>query len=291
MMRALIEHWPEYLIEGTLLGVFMVVACATVVAVEHPASALRARLRSAFARRCLIGLAMGLTAVALIYSPPGQRSGAHMNPAFTLAFWALGRVGGWDALFYVLAQFAGGWVGVVAAAAMLRPRVAHQAIGYAATLPGRWGRGAAWIGEAMIAAVLMAVVLVMINRADAAPYTGLAAGALVAAFIALEAPFSGMSLNPARTLASALPARAFKGLWIYFTAPPLGMLAGAAFYLAALGSDEVYCAKLNHAGHSRCIFHCRHGDMRGIDRPAPTTPASGTGIESEEAPSPVQRRE
>src|SRR5215831_14197594 len=77
---ALRRHWPEYLIEAAGLGVFMIVAgvCATLL--EHPRSALAIAIPSADIRRALIGIAMGLTAVAIIYSPWGRRSGAHPEP-------------------------------------------------------------------------------------------------------------------------------------------------------------------------------------------------------------------
>src|SRR4051812_48119552 len=96
-----------YAIEGALLASFMIVACATVIAVEHPGSPVPHHVTSPLARRAITGLAMGLTAVALIYSPWGRRSGPHFNPAMTVATWRMGRIGGRDAVGYVLAQFAG----------------------------------------------------------------------------------------------------------------------------------------------------------------------------------------
>ena len=59
-----------------------------------------------------MGVAMGSTAVALIFSPLGKRSGAHFNPSVTLTFFRLGKIKAWDAVFYVLFQFAGGIAGV-----------------------------------------------------------------------------------------------------------------------------------------------------------------------------------
>ena len=112
MMQAILTHWPEYLIEAFLLGAFMVSACLSVAVFEHPGSPLSRRIRSSTLRRLIVGVLMGATAVALIYSPFGQRSGAHMNPGVTLAFLALGKVAPWDASFYCLAQFAGGLTGV-----------------------------------------------------------------------------------------------------------------------------------------------------------------------------------
>ena len=96
-IRALATHWPEYLMEAVGLGLFMISACAFTVLLEHPASPVRQALSDPWLRRLLIGIAMGLTAVLLIYSPLGKRSGAHLNPAVTLTFWRLGKIETWDA--------------------------------------------------------------------------------------------------------------------------------------------------------------------------------------------------
>ena len=82
MFSALRQHWPEYLIEAWALGTFMISAVCFTALLEHPASPVHQFVASGFLRRALIGLAMGVTAIVLIYSPWGQRSGAHMNPAF-----------------------------------------------------------------------------------------------------------------------------------------------------------------------------------------------------------------
>ncbi|HSC08894.1 MAG TPA: aquaporin, partial [Steroidobacteraceae bacterium] len=110
---ALRAHWPEYLIEGWALGTFMLSACLFATLFDYPNSSVHRLLADADLRRVLTGIAMGLTAIAIIYSPFGQRSGAHMNPAVTLAFLRLGKVARWDAMFYILAQFVGGTLGVL----------------------------------------------------------------------------------------------------------------------------------------------------------------------------------
>src|SRR5580765_5490696 len=107
-------HWPEALMEGLGLGLFMVSAGAFGTLFEYPGSPVRQMIPDAFVRRVLMGAAMGATAIALIYSPWGRRSGAHINPATTLTFLRLGRVRGRDALAYLVAQIAGGLLGVVA---------------------------------------------------------------------------------------------------------------------------------------------------------------------------------
>jgi aquaporin Z len=198
-----------------------------------------------------------------------------MNPGTTLTFFLLGKVRPWDAVFYVCAQFIGALAGVRFTSAVLRGLVRHEAINYAATLPGALGFKAAWVGEFVISFVMMGMVLFSTNHAPTAPYTGLFAGALVAAFIVIEAPISGMSMNPARSLGSAIPARAFRGLWIYFTAPPLAMLCAAGLYTAPTGPGCVYCAKLNHQRSGPCIFNCTIDQMPGRN----PTPIHAGGIE------------
>lgn len=249
-------HWPEYLMEAGLLGLFMISAAAFGTILGHPASPAVRLVPGAFARRGLMGLAMGLTAAALIYSPWGRQSGAHFNPSVTLTFLRLRKIEPRDALFYVLAQFAGGVAGVLVALAFLGRRLADPAVRYVVTVPGLAGPGAAFLAEAGISFALMSVVLAASNHPRLARSTGILCAALVAACITLEAPVSGMSMNPARTLASAVPARLFEGLWIYFSAPPLGMLLAAEAYLAVQGTRAVRCAKLNHTEGRRCIFRC-----------------------------------
>src|SRR5882724_4505286 len=98
---ALRLHWPEYLMEAGELGLFMIAACFTVALLEHPASLVQQAIASPMVRRVLIGLAMGVTAISLIYSPWGKQSGAHFNPAVTLTFLRLRKIAFWDAVFYI----------------------------------------------------------------------------------------------------------------------------------------------------------------------------------------------
>jgi aquaporin Z len=206
------------------------------------------------ARRFLMGLAMGGTAVALIYSRWGMQSGAHMNPAVTLTFHRLGKVPRRDALAYMAAQFTGGLLGVGLARIVWSGRLADRATNYAATLPGPAGIPAAFAAEMAIAFILMSVILRVSNHPRHARLTGVCAGLLVALYITVEAPISGMSMNPARTLGSAAFAGVWTALWIYFLAPPLGMLLAAELYLRRRGPAGVFCAKLHHQNDTRCIF-------------------------------------
>jgi aquaporin Z len=255
-LQALRRHWPEYLMESGELGLFMLSACAFATLLQHPASPVTSLIGSNISRRAVMGVAMGGTAILIVMSPWGKQSGAHFNPAVTLTFFRLGRVKLWDALFYVVAQFFGGALGVGLASALLRGAVGHSAVRYATTVPGACGIAAAFIAELIISFGLMLTILFVSNREPIARFTPYFAGVLVATYICVEAPLSGMSMNPARTFASAFHAMYWHALWIYFTAPPLGMLAAAEVFLRTRGGAGPKCAKLHHANNKRCIFRC-----------------------------------
>jgi aquaporin Z len=262
MLEALRHHWPEYFIEAAALGVFMISACLFAVLLEHPSSQLHQTLAHAgLLRRALMGLAMGLTAIGIIVSPWGQRSGAHMNPSVTLTFLALGKVRPWDAVFYVLFQLAGGLAGVLVAKLLIGPPLQHSAIHYVVTVPGPLGPGVAFLAELAISTTLMLTILLVSNSPRLSRFTPLFSGALVAAFIIIEAPLSGMSMNAARTVGSAFHANEWTALWVYLTAPLAGMLSAAAAYRARRGVHAVFCAKLHHHNSQRCIFNCRYGEL------------------------------
>ncbi len=279
MTDALKKHWPEYLIEAALLACFMISACAFGTLIWHPALPVSRAIADPFIRRALMGTAMGLTAIAIIYSPWGKRSGAHINPAVTLTFFWLGKIEKWDAAFYAAAQFAGGIIGVLIASLALGELLIHPSVNYVATMPGERGIAVAFIAEVLITFILMSVVLIISNTAKLARFTGLAAGALVATYITFEDPFSGMSMNPARTFGSAVFAQMWDTLWIYFTAPPIGMFAAAQVYLRLAGSKKVFCAKLHHHNSERCIFRCNFAEMltTGFQRSATSGQPEGDG--------------
>jgi aquaporin Z len=260
---ALRHHWPEYLMEAAGLGLFMMSAGLFTTLMEYPGSPLHQWIGSTLLRRGLIGLAMGGTAIALIYSPWGQQSGAHYNPAVTLTFFRLGKVRPWDAFFYITAQFVGGFAGVLIISAVLRESFRQAPVAYVATIPGPLGPPVAFLAETVISFTMMAMVLTATNTKIVARYTGVFAGVLICAFIILEAPLSGMSMNPARSVSSAAPARAWRDIWVYFSAPVLGMFLAAEAYRWARGSHGVLCAKLNHQTTRRCIFHCSRTVLPG----------------------------
>jgi aquaporin Z len=261
-LAALATHWPEYLMEAAGIGIFMISACVFTVLLEHPMSPIQQWLEHPLVRRLLAGIVMGLTAIGIVYSPWGQRSGAHLNPSVTVSFLALGKIAPWDAFFYIAAQFAGGLGGVMLSELVIGFPLKHSAVNYAVTTPGPAGPAIAFAAELLISGFLMTTVLVISNTRKLSRYTGLIVGALIATYITLEAPLSGMSMNPARTFGSALPAWEWNAIWIYFTAPLLGMLMASQMYRFRLGAHAVFCAKLNHHNRARCIFRCRFAELQ-----------------------------
>jgi aquaporin Z len=269
-------HWPEYLAEAGLLGLLMIVASTLGVVLGHPASPAVRVIPDPLARRALFGLAIGATVIAITYSPAGMRSGGHLNPSMTLAFLWLRKVRTRDAVFYVTAQLAGAVAGVLAAWAALGRRLAHPAVHFITTRPGHAGPIVAFAAEAAISFVLMSVVLWVLASRHAA-WTGVCAGVLVALYVTFEGPISGMSMNPARSLGSALPAQELGAIWIYAIAPPLGMLTAATLLRQRAAGT---CAKLFHSSKVSCIFCGRgmapaYGEGRVAPHPAPLTTPFG----------------
>ena len=253
-LGSLKAHWPEYLMEAALLGAFMISACIFGVAYEFPGSPIRRAIASPFLRRILMGMSMGLTAIAIIYSPWGKQSGAHINPSTTFTFFRLGKIKAWDALFYMAAQFTGAALGVLLVAQFLGRQISDPAVRYVATTPGPDGIWIAAFAEFLITVVLISVVLYVTNHAHLARFTGIFVGLLVATYISFEAPLSGMSMNPARTFGSAFAAGIWTAFWIYLIVPPLGMLTAAQLYVWRRGRAAVACVKFHHQNNKRCIF-------------------------------------
>lgn len=254
MRQALRAHWPEYFFEALGLGVFMFSACMCTALLEYGGSPLHQAIHSEALRRALLGSSMGLTATAIVYSPWGQRSGAHINPAVTLAFLRLGKIARSDAAFYIPAQFLGSVLGVLAAKALIPHAITDHAVRFGVTVPGEHGVGAALIAELLIAFVMMTLVLLIGSFERAAPFAGAATGVLVALYVFIAAPISGFGMNPARSAGSALVSGIWTAWWVYLFAPPIAMLGAAELHRRLRGEHVMSCAKLHHSTRLACIF-------------------------------------
>jgi aquaporin Z len=203
-------------------------------------------------RRLLTGIMFAGGATAVVYSPLGQISGGHINPAVTLGFWRLGKVPTRDALAYVAMQFLGAFAGAYAAGLAWGPLT--TGVQYAATVPGDgYSQAGALAAETAITFLLVFLIFVCVNKPRIASRTGLFAGSLVAILVMIEAPVTGTSLNPARTLGPAILAPNYTALWLYFVGPVAGALLAAAAFSGQWGNKTV-CAKLYHTEKYPCPF-------------------------------------
>jgi len=250
--------------EAAGLACFVAVASTATTLLAYPGSALHQPIASQFVRHAVLGLALGVLIAATVCAPWGKRSVASINPAVTWAFLRLGKIRPWDAVFYTFAQFAGAVGTVQVMRAIIGEPYAHPDVNFALTRPGPGGVGLAFIAEFGISFILMFVVLVAVNSRRLEKLTGLFVGILIAGYLTFETPLSGMSLNPARTLASAIAAGHWTSLWIYLVAPPPAMLLAAEVYLRLRPAGQLGCAKLHH-GNDKCCIFC--GSARGPTYP------------------------
>lgn len=230
MITALKSNWPNYLIEAWALGMFMLSATFFTGLLELPDWPVRHAVADPLVRRALSGCAMGLTLVFLVYSGWGRRSGAHMNPAVTLTFLYLKKISRPDAIWYIMAQFAGGTAAMLLLRMSVPAFTAAPEVNFVQTQPGMAGITAAFLAELFISLGLFLTILYSSNYEKTAPFTGIFASILLMLYITFESPVSGTSMNPARSVASAVAALNFRHQWIFFIAPLSGMLVAAKIW-------------------------------------------------------------
>ena len=221
------------------LGTFMASASMLTTLLEYPGSSLHRAVPAMGWRLVILGVGMGLVVVGIVYSPWGKRSGAHINPSVTWAFFRLGKITFWDAVFYTVAQFAGAVLTIQIMRLLLGAPYRDAAVNFAMPKAGPPGVVVAFAAEFAITFLLMIVLLFMLNCKALEKWVGAVIAALIALYLFFETPLSGMSMNPARTFGSAVAAHEWKTLWIYFFGPTLATLLAA----------EIYCRwQRNHPG-------------------------------------------
>jgi aquaporin Z len=248
---------------GTALLVFG--GLSVVIALNAPGSPLVDLVPPPGLRRAIAGTLFGGVGALVAFSPIGRVSGAHINPAMTLAFWLEGKIRWRDALCYVAAQCLGA---VAGAAALPLWGALGRELAWGATAPAA-GVSAWWpvLGEALCAFLLVLLVFVMAAKPATQPFTPLVNPPLFGLLVWLEAPLSGASANPARSFGPAVVADAWSGHWIYWLGPCAGAaLAVAALKLEVLGRHRPAEARLFHFGHPGGM--ARSGGGRAAGAPA-----------------------
>jgi aquaporin Z len=215
---------------GTALMLFL--GFCSVAVINATGSPLRPQLPSAGLRYALIGAGFGLAVAAIVVSPLGRRSGAHLNPAVTLAFWWRGRTRGLDAIGYVVAQCVGGTAAAAAFAAVWGPWSEQIRGGRTVPAAGVSHLEATGI-EALLTFGLVIAILAILAAPRLARWVPTVIAAVITVLIWAGAGSTGASFNPARTLGPALVQGDFTAFWVYVVGPMLGSALAVVLFSAA----------------------------------------------------------
>jgi aquaporin Z len=245
-------HGAEWACEFAGTALLLIGGLSAVCLDFAPHTPVTAHLASASVRRLLTGLLFAGTGSLVAISPLGRRSGAHLNPAVTLAYWTQRRVHPHDLAGYVVAQLLGGLAG--AGLVLLLWRNTARAVHVGATTPGPGVSSAEAVGiEALMTAMLVFTFFMFTSDTRTARWTPMANWVLVALLVWVGAPYTDTSLNPARSLGPAVVAPLLHPMWIYVVGPLSGaLLAAAAFGL--LRDRHTLTAKLFHDPRYRSSF-------------------------------------
>ncbi|MBW3566035.1 MAG: aquaporin [Acidobacteria bacterium] len=248
------EHLPEYFAEFAGTAIMMAIGTGAIVFMWSEGSMMTELIPSEALRRLATGVLFAGGATLVVISRLGQRSGGHLNPAMTLAFWWKGQVAPPDLFAYAGAQIAGALLGVWIVAMV--GGAAAESVQWGITLPGAgYSVPEAFLAEAVITFLLVFLVLFCVSNQRFAAATPFLAGALVAFLVWVEAPISGTGLNPARSFAPALVSARFEHHWLYWIAPAVGAIAAVVLFARTVDTAErPGCAKLFHTERYRCIF-------------------------------------
>jgi aquaporin Z len=247
--------WQVLLSEGAGTALLVAIGLSAVIVDFGRGGLVSAWIPSGALRRLLTGFLFGTTGGLIALSPVGRLSGAHINPVVTLAFWLKGTLRAGHACWYVVAQCAGAVVGAVPL--LLWGRLGAS-IDYGVTAPGAsFGAGWALAGEVAATALMVALLLVFVGHPRLRGFTPLLFPVLYAVLVWIEAPLSGSSTNPARSLGPSLIANAWPAWWIYWVGPAAGAMLGVALHrVGRLAALEIEVAKLYHFDLDRYgVFH------------------------------------
>jgi aquaporin Z len=187
-------------------------------------------------------------------SPLGKLSGAHINPAVSLAFWIQGKMSRIDFLGYLIGQFCGGILGAFLLVQVWGESAASITNGM--TLPGEnYSLPFVFSAEIYMTFLLVLSISIFLSSSRLMHWTPLMTWVLMTTMVWLGSPISGTSVNPARSFGPALVTWFWQDQWIYYTAPILGsLMAVVVFQWLSMGRRSILTAKIFHVPHYRCIF-------------------------------------
>jgi aquaporin Z len=242
--------WQTYLSEFIGTALLIGVGLSVVILDFGAGSPVAALLPDAGLRRAITGFLFGTTGALIAISPVGKISGAHINPVVTLAFRLKGTLTTRDTIGYILAQFAGAIAGSVP---LLLWGNEGRSIAFGGTTPGTgYPTWFALVGEIITTIGLIVGLFSFLGHRKLRQFTPLLFPFLYAFMVWLEAPVSGTSTNPARSLGPSVVSGVWTGWWIYFVGPLVGMVVGLALHRLGWPKQfEIQIAKIYHFQHDR----------------------------------------
>lgn len=223
-------HQDIKLFASELLGtaIMMVAGVGAIYINFGEGSAIPTFIPSMQLRLALTGGCFGIGIIGVIHSPPGKRSGAHLNPAISIAFWMQKKLATWHLLLYMAAQCIGAFVGALIISRLL-PELATSVRYGATSVSPQISSLAGFFLEFLLTAILVTMIFWMTSCPIRSKYTGLSVLVYLVVFVTIAGPLTGVGVNPARSIGPAILSGYCENLAVYIMGPILGAVAGTLF--------------------------------------------------------------
>lgn len=239
--------WPAVFAEMVGTALLVLLGLSVVIFMFGQGSPMARIVPDEGVRRLITGFCFGSIGGLIAISPVGQRSGAHINPIVTLGFRLMGKIDLRTALAYVAAQLVGGVAGAL-------PLLAWGAMGrstaFGASLPGTgYPIETVFAGEVITTFTMVTLLCLFLGFRQIRPFTPALFAPLYSVMVWLEAPISGTSTNPARSLGPAIVSGQWDGWWVYWVGPVVGSVL--ACLACSLLAKRITVAKLYYFDSDR----------------------------------------
>jgi aquaporin Z len=236
------QHIPWALFVSELIGtaLLVLVGLSLVILMFGTGTPMASLIPSEELRRLITGFLFGTTGASIALSPVGKVSGAHINPVVTLAFRLMGKLDLRTTLGYIVAQMMGAVVGSLP---LLLWGAMGESTAFGATLPGPgYALSTILLGEVITTFTMVALLAVFLGFRTIRPFTPAIFPPLYAIMVWAEAPISGTSTNPARSLGPSVISGQWDAWWIYWIGPMAGMFL--AVLACSILAKRIEVAKL-----------------------------------------------
>jgi aquaporin Z len=234
--------WHPFLSEAVGTALLVLIGLSLVIIMFGTGSPIPSILPNEGLRRLITGFLFGTTGALIALSRVGKVSGAHINPVVTLGFRFMQKIDSRVALGYILAQLVGGIAGCIP---LLVWGPMGRSVIFGATVPGAgYSSLSALAGEVVTTFIMVALLTVFLGFRRLRPFTPAIFPPLYSIMVFLEAPISGTSTNPARSLGPAVVSGQWEGWWVYWIGPMIGM--SLAVLACSFLAQRIEVAKLYH---------------------------------------------